>query len=416
MLDEAAAARKDRAGRLSAAEPEPEPEPAAARAIPPLEPGNRQQGRSHVAASEAVEPVGARHKQPPVPDGALAQVLGSFAPSEPPKAKKSVIGEMASSLPDKAGLARAKPDRQASRAHDGPAARARLGAKREGTERSVTNEMRSHVRTNNEQNARAFQYGATPDLPLLPQLVDTMRSYQQHLMASQPNTSKSKDVKKLMALVGLRNRAAYKDVLAKCCLAKVSRIADPTSQWDILKGECHINGGGEVDEYHAYRAKAKLPNGCPENFGLVMVVRDTDKKRTAVATKAKVTPILSIMQGGQYVQNMLIFTNLQLLAKIELATALLERLTAKETEARVPMGDAPSDKLRQELNVVEDALAEFGESAQAKNKACKLAGTNTFDFDGPIKFETEAISELLDHLMSQVVVMIDGTSTAMREL
>lgn len=65
---------------------------------------------------------------------------------------------------------------------------------------------------------------------------------------------------------------------------------------------------------------------------------------------------------------------------------------------------------------MEDALAEFGESAQAKNKACKLAGTNTFEFDGPIKFETEAISELLDHLMSQVEGVVRGTSTAMREL
>jgi len=147
-----------------------------------------------------------------------------------------------------------------------------------------------------------------------------------------------------------------------------------------------------------------------------MVVRDTDKKRTAIAKKAKVTPILSIMQAAHYIQNLLVFNLLQLLAQIELATALLERLTAKETEARVPMGDAPSDKLREELNAVEDALAEFGESALAKNKACKVAQTNTFDFDGPIKTDTQGISGLLDALAPQVEGVVRGASAAMREL
>ena len=88
------------------------------------------------------------------------------------------ILNLAPSMPDQEVAFSHNPDQTASRAHDGAEARKRLAAKLAGADTSVTNRMRSLVRANNDTNARAFAAGATPDLPGLEELVDSMKMYQ----------------------------------------------------------------------------------------------------------------------------------------------------------------------------------------------------------------------------------------------
>jgi hypothetical protein len=43
---------------------------------------------------------------------------------------------------------------------------------------------------------------------------------------------------------------------------------DPTGEWGIIKIEV-FPALNQVDEYHCYKSKAKLPNGCNAHYGLV---------------------------------------------------------------------------------------------------------------------------------------------------
>jgi len=66
-----------------------------------------------------------------------------------------------------------------------------------------------------------------------------------------------------------RNREINVNVLAKCIRSgKVSRVMDPTGEWGIIKIEV-FPALNQVDEYHCYKSKAKLPNGCNAHYGLV---------------------------------------------------------------------------------------------------------------------------------------------------
>jgi hypothetical protein len=95
------------------------------------------------------------------------------------------IPNLAPSMPDQELAFSHNPDQTASRAHDGAEARKRLAAKLAGADTSVTNRMRSLVRANNDTNARAFAAGATPDLPGLEELVDSMKMYQMQVSLAQ---------------------------------------------------------------------------------------------------------------------------------------------------------------------------------------------------------------------------------------
>jgi hypothetical protein len=63
---------------------------------------------------------------------------------------------------------------KSGRVHDNVAARARLAQKREDEDLFVKNQTRQHIRAHNRMNQFAFECGACPDLPGLPELVDDM--------------------------------------------------------------------------------------------------------------------------------------------------------------------------------------------------------------------------------------------------
>ena len=72
---------------------------------------------------------------------------------------------------------------------------------------------------------------------------------------------------------------------------------------------------------------------------------------------------------AQYTENLLVFTALEVVAKVEMAAMLLDRLTARETERQVDVAAAASLDLRRALTLAEDDLDAFAESPLAKNEA-----------------------------------------------
>jgi hypothetical protein len=286
----------------------------------------------------------------------------------------------------------------AARAKDrrGAAAKLRLAQRAQAQVAAVDRKAAQLVRAHNEVNRLAVERGRVQDLPYLEDLVDSMRSKCSPL-GGKGARQQRKLLEELMRETEARNTGALTDLIAKACsCSKVQR--KPAADWHILSG---VN---EATEYILYKSKAKDSLGYACDYGFVIVCHNKNP-----TDNAHPRGILSVMQRGEYLESMLIYTCLECLLNFELASELLMRVQQREHEEKTDIASSKHGQLLEALMDLEDELAAFAES-HGESKAVKRGeGMTSFELKG-------ALSETPEPLMAALLGISESLQALLRAI
>jgi len=286
----------------------------------------------------------------------------------------------------------------ASRAKDrrGAAAKLRLAQRTQAQVAAVDRKAAQLVRAHNEVNRLAVERGRVQDLPYLEELVDSMRSECSPL-GGKGARQQRKLLEELMRETEARNTGALTDLIAKVCnCSKVQR--KPAANWHILSG-IH-----EATEYILYKSKAKDALGYACDYGFVIVCHNNPP----LDTSAK-TGILSVMQRGEYLESMLIYTCLECLLNFQLASELLLRLQQRERDDRTELANSKHAQLLETLMDLEDELAAFGDTHGASSAVKRGEGVTSFEIKG-------SLSETPEPLMAALLSIAESLQALLRSI
>lgn len=283
----------------------------------------------------------------------------------------------------------------------GAAAKLRLAQGAREQMAAVDRKAAQLVRTHNEVNRLAVERGGVPDLPYLEEMVDSMRTKHSPL-GGKGARQQRKMVQELMRETEVRNTGSLTDLIIKACnCSKVKR--KPASQWFVLSGL------SDATEYILYKSKAKDILGNAVDYGFVIVCHDKPP-----ADGNRDNGILSVMQRGEYLEAMLIYTCLELLLNFELASELLVRLQKREREERIDMASCKHGQLLESLMNLEDDLAAFAE-ANGTCKALKCGeGMTSFELKGPIADTPEPLISRVLHIAECLQGLLKSISQALK--
>jgi len=292
----------------------------------------------------------------------------------------------------------------ASRAKDrrGAAAKLRLAQRTQAQVAAVDRKAAQLVRAHNEVNRMAVERGRVQDLPYLEELVDSMRSECSPL-GGKGARQQRKLLEELMRDTEARNTGALTDLIAKVCgCSKVQR--KPSADWHILSG-VH-----EATEYILYKSKAKDALGYACEYGFVIVCHNNPP----VDGSAR-RGILSVMQRGEYLESMLIYTCLECLLNFELASELLLRLQQREREHRTEIANSKHAQLLETLMDLEDELAAFGETHGASSAIKRGEGMTSFEIKGPLSETPEPLMAALLGIAESLQALLRTIGQALKQ-
>lgn len=332
---------------------------------------------------------------------------GSIGPGYGPREQRTTrIKPMSQDLPLEElqrHYSRQELEAVAARAKDkrGTAAKLRLAQQAQSQVAAVDRKVAQLVRTHNHTNKMAVERGRVQDLPYLEQLVDSMRSKGSPLDGKGARQQR-KMLQHLMKETEARNTGALTDLIMKACgCTKVKR--KPSADWFICSA---LN---VATEYILYKSKAKDAFGHAQDYGFVIVCYN---KRPA--DDAKEEGILSVMQRGDYLEAMLIYTCLECLLNFELASELLARVQKRECDDRTDMADSKYAGMFENLMALEDDLAAFAE-ANGTCKALRCGDSLTsFDIKGAIADNPEPLMAAVLNISEQLQALLKSISQALR--
>lgn len=282
----------------------------------------------------------------------------------------------------------------------GAAAKLRLAQRAQAQVAAVDRKAAELVRTHNEVNRLAVERGRMQDLPYLEELVDSMRSKSSPL-GGKGARQQRKLLEELMRETERRNSGALTDLISKVCnCSHVKR--KQAADWFILSG---LN---EATEYILYKSKAKDPQGNANDYGFVIVCHNK------IPDASRSQAILSIMQRGEYVEAMLIFTCLECLQNFELANLLLVRVQQREHEERVEYSASKHSSLLNNLLDLEDDLAAFAETNGASKAVKRGQGMTSFELQGPISQSPEPVLSLVLAIAESTTQLLKSIGEALK--
>jgi len=328
--------------------------------------------------------------------------------------------------------------------------KARLGLMQRNAERSVTineNVLKTII-AHKEQNKKAVESGGCVDLPGLDELVNKMRSGQEHFTHSFSKLGanfQKKALARLFEKSRQSNTEAHTNLVKKLCQARNVKRVKGDKDWTVISGEYNSV------RYYAYKSRhCDLGTHRALRYSVVMSVHrdaetekdtslglpaskktsttsktkkktrkkkkgkkgkkkvskkveeekasETEKNATDVSTKISLDErmIFAVIQRDGYGSGMVVYTIMETLQNIQLAHTLLKNLQLAEINARFTLLQCKHNDLMNEVMSLEDEIYVLGTSELGDNTASPNGDSMTsFTLNGAIDIDHEKHVDLL---------------------